>query len=343
MRAAGASGGATGRGWSGGCRPGGTSGGPRRPPPRRGGEVPGAGADRRGRGARWGGGGDFGDLEKMRIFGSERDALRAEAQLERSDGYWQVGENVSAMMDVGAMVAFAYQGFVLHEDDTVIDPLAWRLGFGAIVVFLAFKLMQVYMGLLQWFHIWVGLMLALDVGHVYGAVRSFLWLYNQVFPCFQGIGGSEFNMCYRGQILVGHTMAMLYLTGSVFFLWAWRDHKIDSLKKRGLYTAQLNMDELLSNVDEKVDKYHRVYDVAPDHEGDEAPLMPDALLLGSGGVGPALQGASGRSSSLSLRSGRGGAGDTDSEGGAKGGASALSPFKGYRFSTSTKVGKVVPT
>ena len=312
---------------------------------RRGGgaKFPGRGRTGGGGGLVGGGGGDFGDLEKMHIFGSERDALRAEAQLERSDGYWQVGENVSAMMDVGAMVAFAYQGFVLHEDDTVIDPLAWRLGFGAIVVFLAFKLMQVYMGLLQWFHIWVGLMLALDVGHVYGAVRSFLWLYNQVFPCFQGIGGSEFNMCYRGQILVGHTMAMLYLTGSVFFLWAWRDHKIDSLKKRGLYTAQLNMDELLSNVDEKVDKYHRVYDVAPDHEGDEAPLMPDALLLGSGGVGPALQGASGRSSSLSLRSGRGGAGDTDSEGGAKGGASALSPFKGYRFSTSTKVGKVVPT
>ena len=294
-------------------------------------------------------GAEFGDLEKMRSFGTDQDALRVEAQLERSDGFWQIGETISTMMDLGMMAAFAYQGFVMHEDDTVIDPLAWRLSFGACVVFLGFKLMQIYMGLLQWFHIWVGLVLALDIGHIYGAVRSFLWLYNQVFPCFQGISSEEFHMCYRGQILVGHTMAMLYLTGSVFFLWAWRDHKIDSLKKRGLYTAQLNIDELLSNVDEKVDKYHRVYDVVPDYEGegDESdPLLAGALLLDGGGRKPAaLPGATG--SSLSMRGGRTGGGgdrnDADGEEGSEQEVSMLSPFKGYRFSTSTKVGKVAPS
>ena len=72
-------------------------------------------------------------------------------------------------------------------------------------------------------------------------------------------------------------MAMLYLTGSVFFLWAWRNYKIDSLKKHGLYMAQINIYDLLSKVDDNGGKYHRVYDAVTEHESEGEPLMPSAL------------------------------------------------------------------
>ena len=139
---------------------------------------------------------------------------------------------------------FSQFGGNLHEDDRVMDPIAWRLGFGAIVVFNIFKNLQIAMTLTEWFAIWLGCMVILCLGHFYGAVRMFLWLYAQVFPCFRGYedDAEGFQMCYRGQILIGHTAATLFLAGSCFFLWLWRNHTIASLKRRGLYEQSLDLD-----------------------------------------------------------------------------------------------------
>ena len=229
-------------------------------------------------------------------------------ELTREEKYWQAGVFCSGLFDLGASAFFAYQGFYLHEDDRVMDPIAWRLGFGAIVVFNIFKNLQIAMTLTEWFAIWLGCMVILCLGHFYGAVRMFLWLYAQVFPCFRGYedDAEGFQMCYRGQILIGHTAATLFLAGSCFFLWLWRNHTIASLKRRGLYEQSLDLDQLLNSVDEKMVKYHkkshrsRKYKRQEKEEAEDLPLMqsgmqalaiastdaPDdlALVTGPGGV-----------------------------------------------------------
>ena len=85
-----------------------------------------------------------------------------------------------------AAVYFGYQGFYMHEDNTELDPIAFRLAFGVIVVLIGMKNAQIFTGNVNYLAVWQILTCLMVIGHFYGSMRNFLWLYDQEFPCFLG-------------------------------------------------------------------------------------------------------------------------------------------------------------
>ena len=74
----------------------------------------------------------------------------------------------------------------MHEDNTELDPIAFRLAFGVIVVLIGMKNAQIFTGNVNYLAVWQILTCLMVIGHFYGSVRNFLWLYDQEFPCFLG-------------------------------------------------------------------------------------------------------------------------------------------------------------
>ena len=74
----------------------------------------------------------------------------------------------------------------MHEVNTELDPIAFRLAFGVIVVLIGMKQAQLVTGNVNYLTVWQILTALMVFGHFYGSVRNFLWLYDQDFPCFLG-------------------------------------------------------------------------------------------------------------------------------------------------------------
>ena len=55
-------------------------------------------------------------------------------------------ENPSQPHPPQAAFFFGYQGFYMHEDNTELDPIAFRLAFGVIVVLIGMKQAQLVRG-----------------------------------------------------------------------------------------------------------------------------------------------------------------------------------------------------
>ena len=85
-----------------------------------------------------------------------------------------------------AMVYFSYMGFYMHEDSVDLDPMAFRLAFGVLAILLGLKQLQLLTGNMEYVAVWVMLASFMIIGHFYGSVRNYLWLYGQEFPCFLG-------------------------------------------------------------------------------------------------------------------------------------------------------------
>ena len=144
----------------------------------------------------------------------------------------------------------------MHEDNTELDPIAFRLAFGVIVVLIGMKNAQIFSGNANYLTVWQILVCLMVVGHFYGSVRNFLWLYNQEFPCFLGNqGNEEHGFCFRGEFFIGTISAVVYLICSSYFMYAWRRHKKEYRYRFGLDKEEPTLDELLEEVDEKMLKY----------------------------------------------------------------------------------------
>lgn len=108
------------------------------------------------------------------------------------------------------------QGWVLHAEDTDMDPVAWQLSFGVAVILTLFKDAQMLMGLTQWLSPWLMFAVPTVVGHCYGAFLYFFMVYRSDWPCF--LGQTNYNaarkhrMCYEGRLLAAFTSCSLFLT-----------------------------------------------------------------------------------------------------------------------------------
>ena len=196
-----------------------------------------------------------------------------------------------------AAVYFGYQGFSMHEDNTELDPIAFRLAFGVIVVLILMKNAQIFTGNVNYLAVWQILTCLMVIGHFYGSVRNFLWLYDQEFPYFLGrwsepplpqsprredarsrispsisvslplIGrriwracagdqaDEEHGFCFRGEFFMGTVSAVVYLICSSYFLYTWKRHRVEYALKFGVYKEKPSLDELMEQVDEKMQKY----------------------------------------------------------------------------------------
>lgn len=167
----------------------------------------------------------------------------------------------------------------MYEDDKELDPIAWRLAFGVVAILVIFKIAQTVTGNLNYFTVWFILVFFMITGHVYGAVRNFIWVYGQEFPCFLGKmfvhcgrlfnlltfslryegdqGDEQHGFCYRGEILIGTTTAIVYLIGSTYFIWLWKAHKTEYMYRTGYWKEEQSIDEIIERIDDQLDKYNQ--------------------------------------------------------------------------------------
>ena len=197
-------------------------------------------------------------LRKNSSMGFSKSYKTSPDRLKKRERKWKMLIFMSFLVDCGAAVYFGYQGFVMHEDNTELDPIAFRLAFGILVVLILFKNIQILAGNVNYFFVWMILAGLMIVGHFYGSVRNFLWLYNQEFPCFLGSQeGEEHGFCFRGEFFIGTVTAVVYLICSSYFLYAWKRHRVDYMYRFGLSKEKPSLDELLEQVDEKMQKYNQ--------------------------------------------------------------------------------------
>jgi len=162
-------------------------------------------------------------------------------------------------LDLPILAYFFYQAFLLHADDRKMDPLGWRLAFGGVMVFIVFQIIIIKLDAMKWFSLWMTFTAFLTLGHFYGACRYFFWIYNLPFPCFRGqeAEGELFNMCYEGKLLVGTSTAAAYLVFQAFVLWRWCAWRRETILKEGKPIDDMSMDELLAQVDDKIEVQRR--------------------------------------------------------------------------------------
>mmetsp|Transcript_11365 Transcript_11365/g.13468 ORF Transcript_11365/g.13468 Transcript_11365/m.13468 type:complete len:488 (-) Transcript_11365:720-2183(-) len=179
--------------------------------------------------------------------------------LTKLEKRWRNLTLLAAAFDLPCCFYFINLGFVTHADDISMDPLAWQISFGLLVLLTILKNFQIFRAMVDWFAIWMLFVVPLLVGSFYGAVRYFLWIYEGDFPCFRGAAemGYKYNMCYEGRLLVAFTTATLYLNYSAFFLWRWLTFTRDMMRKRGELVEELSIGKLLYTVEKQLKDQER--------------------------------------------------------------------------------------
>ena len=66
---------------------------------------------------------------------------------------------------------------------------------------------------------------------------------------------NEHGFCFRGEFFIGTISATIYLICSSYFLYAWKKHRVEYALRFGLTKETASLDELLEQVDEKMQKY----------------------------------------------------------------------------------------
>ena len=187
----------------------------------------------------------------------KKRALPWEA-LSEPEKRWRVIERVNYPFDLANAALFVYVGFVFFADDDVMDPLAWQLAWGAAAILTLMKIAMVYMNAITFFPLFALFELMLSLGHMYGAVRYFLWLQDQEFNCFSGKtkGATDRSKprhydtgyCYNGELLLATAWTAAYTAGSVVFLWVWSRFYKRIITERG-DVLDVDITELLTQVD----------------------------------------------------------------------------------------------
>jgi hypothetical protein len=65
---------------------------------------------------------------------------------------------------------------MLNADDLEMDPIAWQMSFGAVIIFTFMKDAQMLLKTVAWLQVWLLFVVPLTLGHLYGASRYFFWI-----------------------------------------------------------------------------------------------------------------------------------------------------------------------
>mmetsp|Transcript_460 Transcript_460/g.942 ORF Transcript_460/g.942 Transcript_460/m.942 type:complete len:582 (-) Transcript_460:257-2002(-) len=185
---------------------------------------------------------------------AERSAYRRPKS--REELRWRKAVFVNCAVDLVAVLYMSYLGWVLHAEDTDMDPVAWQLSFGVAVILTLFKDAQMLMGLTQWLSPWLMFAVPTVVGHCYGAFLYFFMVYRSDWPCF--LGQTNYNaarkhrMCYEGRLLAAFTSCSLFLTLSAFILWRFVIFTKAILRAHGELIEDLSVKELLQTVEDNL-------------------------------------------------------------------------------------------
>lgn len=193
-------------------------------------------------------------LEKQKV--NEKYKKPPRPPLKPLDLWWKRALTFSYTCDFIALLWFLFLAFVFlpsidpRDLSIAMDPLAWNMSFGATAIFVGFKNVQTLLNIFTWFKIWLAFTIFLTLGLFYGAVMYWRYIYFGDFPCFRGgLHDSMLGFCADGMILISLTSACLYNCGTCFFLYYWRQYKLQRLKEEGRLTHVKTVDELLDAVD----------------------------------------------------------------------------------------------
>mmetsp|Transcript_39355 Transcript_39355/g.66086 ORF Transcript_39355/g.66086 Transcript_39355/m.66086 type:complete len:515 (-) Transcript_39355:192-1736(-) len=173
---------------------------------------------------------------------------------------WIYTTRLNILVDIVASAYFFYLGWMLNANDLEMDPIAWQMSFGAVIIFTFMKDAQMLLKTVAWLQVWLLFVVPLTLGHLYGASRYFFWILQDDWPCFTGQGNyssggsrdeTEFGMCYMGRLLVSFTSGALFLTTSSFILWRNNVFYCGLLKERGELEDDVDIDELLRSVESR--------------------------------------------------------------------------------------------
>ena len=192
-------------------------------------------------------------LDKQRV--KEKYKKPPKAPIKPLDLWWRRAVITSYICDGIVVLWFFFLAFVYfptidpRDLSIAMDPLAWNMTFASTAVFIAFKDLQILLGVITWFKIWLCFIVFLTCSLFYGAIRYWMYIYFGDFPCFRGNHDNELGMCADGVVLIGLTSACVYNTACCFFLYYWRQYKLHRMKESGDLQSIKTVNDLLNTVD----------------------------------------------------------------------------------------------
>lgn len=201
-------------------------------------------------------------LEASGMMGGDTPRMRKKSlpwqSLSEPEKRWRIIERVNYLFDLANAAFFVYVGFIHFADDDVMDPLAWQLAWGSAAILALMKIFLVYTNAIGFFPLFAAFEIALCLGHIYGAIRYFLWLEDQEFNCFSGTTRKltdkskpryyDTGYCYNGELLICTAWTAAYTAGSVVFMWLWSRFYKKISSERG-DVRDVDITELLTQVD----------------------------------------------------------------------------------------------
>jgi len=191
-------------------------------------------------------------MEDMRQK-AERSLLRRPRS--KAERRWDTFMRLWFLVDLAACAFFGFMGFHLYAEDLKMDPLAWRLSFGLVIVVTLFKNLQVFAGLIGWLSIWLSVTLPVVVGHSYGAAVYFFKIWGGDWPCFRGEQSNyeyQFGVCKFGTLLGAFTAGACFMTINCLLLWRWVTFTRASRLEHGDIEDEISLEDMLKSVDQRM-------------------------------------------------------------------------------------------